>query len=250
MSAQIRVQERYVPTDELGAAISNYNRPIVIEAECEEFPFYFRGSACLLRHQNRFFAVTCFHNLKDIIVPFDCIFLQAKLGGGHQFNIPLARSFIPKMELRNSDDRFDIAFFESDLGLLPGRIENEFYDISHRSTCYVPVKGEPILACGFPLYKATADYQNRSIGRPATIVDGRFERWSNEPHLFYCKVLKNPAGGVSDGFSGGGAFGVRVRVGTIELCFSGIVVRGDKNHFYAIDANFIREALINAIAGP
>jgi hypothetical protein len=245
----IRLQNLYVHADQLGKLISRYNRPIVIETELNDFPFYFRGSACLLKLQNRFFAVTCFHNLTDVPSPFEGIFLQARLGGGVHSNIPLSGVFTPKKELRGTADCLDVAFFEVDLSSLQSdRLDCEFFEISKGSDCYVPVSNEPILACGFPYCNGTADCQNQAIGRPAVIVDGRFENWSNEPHLFYCKIQKNPAGGVSDGFSGGGAFGMRPKGPMdIEVCFSGIVVRGGDDFFYAIKSDFIRSSLSKLI---
>jgi len=249
----VRVQDLYVHVDKLGKLISKYNRPIVMESEHNDFPFYFRGSACPLRLKNSFFVATCFHNFQDVNSPLGNSFLQARLGGGMQSNIPLTRSFIPTKQLRDTADCLDVAFFEADVsGVSADGLDCEFFDISRASSCCVPVSNEPILACGFPYSKGTADYQSETISRPAVIVDGRFERWSNEPHIFYCNIQKNPAGGVSDGFSGGGAFGIRpvhrvqhlIPFGT-EVCFSGIVVRGNDNYFYAIKSDFIRMSLRN-----
>jgi hypothetical protein len=239
-----RVQGQYVHVDRLGKLISKYNRPIVIQTERKDFPFYFRGSACLLRLQNRCFAVTCLHNLNDGNSPFEGIFLQARLGGGMKSNIPLSGVSTPKKECRNTLDCFDIAIFEADLDELSSEgLDREFFDISRASDRHVPTSNEPILACGFPYRKGAADYKKQAISRPATIVDGRFEKWSSEPHVYCCKIQKSPAGGVSDGFSGGGAFGVRPGPASIDVCFSGIVVRGGDNFFYTISSDFIRESL-------
>jgi len=243
----IRVQKQPVHIDDLGPVVSNYNRPVVIESEHAEFPFYFRGSACLLQLDAIPFVVTCFHGLKDITLLYDQIFLQTRLGGGDHFNIPLRRSFTPRQEFRNRYDCFDLVFFEAELSSLPEKTKLDFFDISKTRACYVPVSNKPILACGFPLSLGTADYDHQSISRPAVVVDGRFEKWSNEPHLFCCKALPNPDGCVSDGFSGCGAFGMIIDSIGLKLCFSGIVVRGGNSRFYAIDGHFVRRVLRNLI---
>ena len=209
-------------------------------------PYGTSGTATLVKYKGKLYVLTTRHQLnigkgeKPNPEYLSNIFVPSTQGT--LTNIPISECRFETSSL--DEDYHDILFFSVKCGWEKEKVESfRFFEIGDFSD--LPrIKS---LAVGFPINGPDfIDYEKNEINFANLTMscDLNSDFKTNSKHLI--KYTYDSDFDNLNGFSGGAIFSLIGEIGSTEMVFDGIIIRGGNGNIYAIDADYIRKFLDKA----